>query len=460
MTTPKLYKIENTECYLSKDIFNYDRAFFIGISSVRMREIIIKKKLQLEDYLFGLELSNGTIIKKDQTLRKAQLFLTKEYVENNVPKFKNTITKTDYKYEIAPSELNLTDEEKFKDENGNIINIEVRGERKHDKCYFKIEDVSKGFEIPRLYDSLIDKTGNYKINTHYKYFGISIVDKTRKDVNDANTTTIQKKLYLTYLGILKVLFCSRTGTAEKFQDWACEKLFTIQMGEDDDKIKLSSKMIGMNFKTLKHLLGCNSFDKTPCVYLFSLSSANKLLDTDKYKENDIVCKFGYTKDLKERFETHQIHYKKEFKNIDSIELITFSIVDVFHLSAAESKLYTLFEDKKLEYKNEQELIILDKTKINKIKEHYNMIQKTYIGSYQELYDQINILKQQLKDKDNELKDKDNEINLIKEIHTRELLEEKNKLILKDKEIELQNIKYENNLLTYKVKLLENGIKIN
>lgn len=181
-------------------------------------------------------------------------------------------------------------------------------------------------------------------------------------------------------------------------------------------------------------------------------TANKLLSTDKYKENDIICKFGYTKDLKQRFETHQNEYKKEFKNIDNIELITFSIVEIFNLSAAESKLYTLFEDKKLEYKNEQELIILDKTKLNKIKEHYNMIQKTYIGSYQELYDQINELKQQIKEKDNDIK-------LLKEIHNRELLEEKNKLIFKEKEIELLNIKNENKLLIYKVKLLENNIKI-
>ena len=331
-----------------------------------------------------------------------------------------------------------------------------------------MEDISKGFDMENLHATLLHKDKGYDINIHYVYF--SIVEKKVNGQNLNNTTTIQKKLYLTYKGVLKVLFCSRTGNAESFQDWACEKLFTIQMGEDEDKIKLSSKMIGMDFKTLKNILGCNSFDKTPCVYLFSLGTANKLLSTDKYKENDIICKFGYTKDLKERFETHQNKYKKEFKNIDNIELITFSIVEILNLSHAESKLYTLFEDKKLEYKNEQELIILDKTKLNKIKEHYNMIQKTYIGSYQELYDQINELKQQLiniqyekdnilKEKDNVLKEKDNEIKLLKEIHIRELLEEKNKLILKEKEIELLNIKNENKLLIYKVKLLENNIKI-
>ena len=432
MSVPKLFNIDNFQCYLAKDIFNYDRAFFIGCSAVRMREIIIKKKLQPEDYLFGLELLNGTVLKKDQALRKAQLYLTKEYVENNIPKLKKTISKTDYKYEIAPEILNLTDEEKFKSTDGKIINIEVRGERKSTKCYFKMEDISKGFEILRLYDSLIEKTGCYENNIHYKYF--SIVDKTKIDDKSNNTTTIQKKIYLTYKGVLKVLFCSRTGNAEFFQDWACEKLFTIQMGEDEDKVKLSSNLIGMDLKTLKHLLGTNSYDKTPCVYLLHIGEANKLLKTDKYKGNDIICKFGYTKDLKERFEVHQRNYSKLFDDKDlKIELVTFGIVDIFNLSKAELKLYTLFEDKKLEYDNEQELIILDKTKLNKIKEHYTLIQSAYAGSYQTLIDEINELKNKL-----ELKDKDIEI-----------IKEKYENKLKDKEIEV---------LSIKLKLIENGIK--
>ena len=105
MSIPKLFKIESVSCYLAKEIYNFDRGYFIGISSVRMREIIIKKKLQPDEYLFGLEISNSTILKKDQSLRKAQLYLTKEYVDNNVPKFKKNIDTNNYKYEIAPPEL-------------------------------------------------------------------------------------------------------------------------------------------------------------------------------------------------------------------------------------------------------------------------------------------------------------------------------------------------------------------
>ncbi len=52
---------------------------------------------------------------------------------------------------IAKPVLELTDDEKFKDEHNNIIEIETRGERLHDQIYFKVKDVSIGFDIKFSY---------------------------------------------------------------------------------------------------------------------------------------------------------------------------------------------------------------------------------------------------------------------------------------------------------------------
>ena len=46
---------------------------------------------------------------------------------------------------------------------------------------------------------------------------------------------VNKELYLTYLGMLKVLFSSRSGNAEMFQEWAFKVLFTVQIGSKEDK---------------------------------------------------------------------------------------------------------------------------------------------------------------------------------------------------------------------------------
>jgi len=60
--------------------------------------------------------------------------------------------------------LKLNDGEKFTDCDGNIIEIETRGERNYKQIYFKVEDVSIGFEMPRLQKIIIDEDGSYEEN--------------------------------------------------------------------------------------------------------------------------------------------------------------------------------------------------------------------------------------------------------------------------------------------------------
>ena len=62
--------------------------------------------------------------------------------------------------------------QKFKDENGNgnIIEIETRGERSVDKIYFRVKDVMEGFLMENLNKTIIDKKTYFVIGNHYKYF--------------------------------------------------------------------------------------------------------------------------------------------------------------------------------------------------------------------------------------------------------------------------------------------------
>ena len=59
--------------------------------------------------------------------------------------------------EAAPPILYLNNEEKFTDLDGNIVDIETRGERNKNKIYFNVPDVSKAFNMHKLHDTLIDK---------------------------------------------------------------------------------------------------------------------------------------------------------------------------------------------------------------------------------------------------------------------------------------------------------------
>jgi hypothetical protein len=118
----------------------------------------------------------------------------------------------DVEVENAPPLLELTDEEKFKDINGNIIDIETRGEKHRNKIYFKVKDVSVAFGMDGLNTILLHKDRGYVYNDDYKRFNREI-----RLINDQHKTTNKKKkcrLYLTYHGLLRVLFVSYNKNAE------------------------------------------------------------------------------------------------------------------------------------------------------------------------------------------------------------------------------------------------------
>ena len=113
--------------------------------------------------------------------------------------------------------MELEDEEKFHDTDGNILEIETRGERDVDKIFFRVRDVMKRFDMPKLTDTLtrtrIDFDG-YEPGLHYKHFTRPVPDGVGKSKD--TTKKPVKALFLTYTGLLRVLFVSRNKNAEKF----------------------------------------------------------------------------------------------------------------------------------------------------------------------------------------------------------------------------------------------------
>jgi len=232
--------------------------------------------------------------------------------------------------------------------------------------------------------------------------------------------------------MLKVLFCSSLGIAEQFQSWTSNKLFTIQFGDENDKQKMAGELIGVNYQTIKNVFNKNS-SKTPSVYLFLIGNANKLLD-GKYHKDDLLCKYGCTDDLIRRTNEHNKTFYKEF-NIN-IELLCFSIIENKYKFNAETNISNYFQSKKINYDNYNELIIINKNELNSIKEHYKLIQNSYIGCFKELNDQIIELNKLviIEKHNNELKDKN--IKILIEKHNNELL---------NKDIQI---------LQYKIKFME------
>lgn len=274
-----------------------------------------------------------------------------------------------------PKIFMLNDEQKFRDNSGNIVELETRGSCTVDDILFSAMDVEKAFELDNLRKIILDVGSTYKKYEHYKML-IFKKKRTRKTKVDEYT----KKMFLTYLGILKVIFCVRGEKTKKFMKWATETLFTCQMGTAEQKSKLVSAILGVRSQVVRELFKINGAE-TPCVYLIYIGNAKQLLG-DAYSENQILCKYGNSCDMPRRISEHQSLFKKEF-SVD-IELLCFSIIDSLLITNAETELKDYFGSKKVSYKNMVELFVMDVNDLPSVKKFYKKLQDSYVGQFKSL----------------------------------------------------------------------------
>lgn len=416
--------INNKEYYNGNSLLQVHEKIFKGCRN--SRALIVKYKLTDDDYTFASEIK-GKWNSSDGSSRKCdKLFVSTTWVNNYLPNVENI--------EDAPEIIILDDNEKFKDNDGNILEIETRGERIHDKCYFRLRDVAKGFEMKNLRMIILDSRKKYNENIHYKYFMCKSV------ALDNNTT--YKKVFLTYHGMLKVLFSSRSGTAEKFTSWATCTLFTIQLGTKQDKKILSSSLLGTSVSELKAVFSKTSY-KVPALYLFGLGKVKDLRKTfnigKEYKDDQLAGKIGMSIDLARRGGEHEADYGK-MKNV-SVRLMHYNYIDPQYISSAETDLKDILGGLNLMFKHpiHTEIIIFDMKQLRMIKKQYEQIGKMYIGHISELVTKIKDLESSNKIKDLECSNKIKELessNKIKELESRNKIKE---LESSNKINELENI---------------------
>jgi hypothetical protein len=443
MNKPISITIDNINYFNASELKKYDSKYFYGCSKT-VRNIIKRKDIDDKYYAYGNTNKRcGWRLSKNQEnpAPKAKLLLTEEWVLNNIPKMMADEKKERkdklYEYQEAPELLVLDEEEKFRNVEGKTFEIETRGKRNSKSVYFLANDILDAFEIRNLKNSLTHKDGGYIKNTHYKYF---ISNENENFKND----TGKKQMYITYKGMLKILFSCSSGNAGSFVDWATETLFTAQMGTKEQKDKLVSKILGVSAEAVKEVFGSSS-TSVPCVYLFTLNTVKKLRKgmniPEKYPDNALVCKYGYTKDLPRRTSEHIKEYGK-IKNVN-LNLKHYSYIDPQYISNAESDICDFFGalDIGLKYKNYDELVIIKPSLLKTVDRQYKQLSNAYAGHIKDMIKQVEDLKNKLELSDekhkNELKDKDIEL-LVKE--------NENNILRKDLEIE----RMKNELLQMKV----------
>jgi hypothetical protein len=379
-------------------------------------EVKDKRKLVLgEHYIFGKLLKKTGWDRTDGLSRKCDKVLfplsfvetleevlktkpTKNNIQASLPSLPSLPVhlQDELKLPYAPDIINLQDTEKFQGENGVPLEIETRGERTHDKIYFLVRDVSDRFEMNYLNDVIINgyKDG-YQENIHYNYF---ICKRYVNGRSDTNKQIVKKELFLTYKGILRVLFVSRSKNAERFVDWATKSLFTLQLGNRQQKEKLVANTLGVTAKVIKEVFNTDA-NQFPCIYLFTLGKARDLRVSmnipTEVSDESVVCKYGFTKDLARRTGEHLTNYSK----ITGVELRLkhHVYIDPQYISNAETKISNYMKDLKLnlEYCDEKELVIVQPELTELVTEQYQQIGKAFMGHISEFVTRIKDLEQSM-----------------------------------------------------------------
>lgn len=263
--------------------------------------------------------------------------------------------------------VDLEEHEKFHDNKGNVVEIEVRGVKECDKCFFNVKDLEKGFNVKGIKRNVIDQRSGYELGKHYI--------RIRKGGN----STISL-VYLTYLGVLRVLIASHTKLCDSFVNWTTKTLFTAQMGLMEDRFELVGNIIGATYDQVKEVLSKASVPVS-CIYLIRIGSVKDLRKSmninSRYPDDSSVYKYGLTNDLIRRMREHETSYGK----IPGahVTLYHYSLIDVSFIQEAENSLSNRFNliKSKITYKNYKELIILDKTELKQVYKEYDDISRLY-----------------------------------------------------------------------------------
>ena len=185
--------------YINADYIMKNASIFC--KGARSSRDLMKKKKMIKDtdFIFMRMKDNKYIVSSGVSIRLDKVFVKKTLVET-IPELNNKKGITDDGIMEAPEIIELKDSEKFFDNKGNVLEIETRGERDVNNIYFKVKDVEKAFGIKRLNDTINEKTTNYSNDIDYKYF---ICEDSKKH------------LFITYKGILKLIFSNRGTYLEK-----------------------------------------------------------------------------------------------------------------------------------------------------------------------------------------------------------------------------------------------------
>jgi hypothetical protein len=297
--------------------------------------------------------------------------------------------------------------------------------------------------------------GGYEYGLHYRRYDRDVnypADIRMDDEQTTTETTLSNNtyLYLTYTGLLRVLFVSRNKNATRFTSWAVKQLFTVHLGTIPNKIEMASKLLHVGINDCIAVYKKYS-QKFPCIYLLSLGKVGDLKShfgiTDETLADDVIIyKYGRTDNIQARLTQHKGKdgYGK-IKNCN-LDLVVYNYIDTDYLPKAEVEISKLCDSHgvRLNVEGHRELMTLSSEQLTQFKNQYELIGYKFSSSNMDLQIQKSKLdteivelklkhQLELQEQSSRLKDENTKLN---EEHYREIIK------LKDENTRLKEDHYQ------------------
>jgi len=366
----------------------YPEAFKEG--KKKPRQILQFKHIPLDHYIFGSCVKTGWRV-SNETNNKAKLLITKEWVDQfmssvvppapvEIPIARQVVEEV----KDAPPVLGLADAEKFKDDKGKVLEIEVRGERDEDDCFFRVKDVATCFNDMSIYDNIPRPHTSYVLNEDYVYFYRPY--DVRSIDNFDNKSTKRKELFFTYHGMLRYMFVSQNPNARAFRKWASRVLFAIQMGTTEQKECVASELLGVSVETVSKFLSACVRD-IPMVYMLHLGSVPESIEVDGDRNDFLLFKIGQhgKEETKCGFKGRSKGHQQEFKEFRrEMSYLQFVFLDPIYVSEAEKCIKDFFAGFRTNYRDKSEVYLIPKSKLVDVKKFFEHLSVIYSGNHADI----------------------------------------------------------------------------
>lgn len=352
----EVIEINTKKYYTFEKIKEIKHASTVKCTQTHQKYIDKNNLVANQDYIYARLIENKWIETTNKTRSKKEdkLFITKEWIDS-FDTIKDPVR-------IAPKIINLSDIEWCKDRDGNIFQIEIRGERTPKGAYFKASDLSTPFGVDRYSETIAHANSGYIKGEDYVIFQV-----TRPNGTVTNT---KNEIFLTMNGLIVGITRARKNSAGAYLfKWIVNVFFCGLIGTPEQKNKVVTKILGKSCDEMKKNLSCLT-GPVAAIYLIRLGNVSDCKDIFSIKDHPDssgVYKAGKASDIIERLQQHARGYQE--RRVTDILIQACFVVDYVLLSEAETSVLEYFGNKNMRLRggNDKEIVIFPDKKLSQIK---------------------------------------------------------------------------------------------